>query len=461
MEILVVDDNQSLLRGLLTFLKQEGHSPTGAGTVSDAIKTLKARAFDLVITDLKLPDGVGLDVIRTAREAASPPEVILMTAFGSVDSAVEAMKLGAMDYLTKPVPIEELAFRVSRVAQMRTLKENADKMRRSKETLLEAVGYSAPLMGLVGDSPVMGEVKALITRAAAFPSTVLITGETGTGKEMAAYAIHSLSPWSDGPFVRVNCASIPETLYESELFGHEKGAFTDAKERRIGRFEAARGGTILLDEVGEIPLSMQAKLLRALQEKEIVRVGGNSPIKVDARVVAATNRDLNGMALAGTFREDLLYRLAVVRISIPPLRERREDIPDLVNHILKNLGWEFNRPPSIVSGSALSLLESQPWRGNVRELKNTLERAVVLSDSPILKEDNFGFAAQQGGKLSRSEFADKSLVDALETVEKEMIQNALQCHNGVKNRAAQQLGISRPNLVYRMKRLGIISGCDD
>jgi DNA-binding NtrC family response regulator len=330
--ILVVDDNLSLLRGLVSFLKQEGHSPVSASTVSQALKTLEKGRFDLVITDLKLPDGLGLEVVRAARQTDSAPEVILMTAFGSVETAVEAMKLGALDYLTKPVPIEEFAFRVSRVSRMREMSDTVETIRRSRDSLLEAVGYSSPLDGLVGGSTAMREVKTLIRKAAGFPSTVLITGETGTGKELAAFAIHSLSPWSDGPFVRVNCASIPETLYESELFGHEKGAFTDARERRIGRFEAARGGTLFLDEVGEIPVAMQAKLLRALQEKEITRVGGNSSIKIDARIVAATNRDLDKMAASGEFREDLLYRLAVVRIPI--LQRKKRGYP--------RLGWTYS-----------------------------------------------------------------------------------------------------------------------
>ncbi len=538
MHILIVDDHASLARGLAAFLRQEGHTAALAASVAEARRQLAGQDFDLIITDLKLPDGEGLEVIRAARAAPSAPEVILMTAFGSVESAVEAMKLGALDYLTKPVPPEEFAFRIDRVARLRRTAQRAETLERARDTLLEAAGLADPLAEIVGESPAISAVKDLIRKAAGFPSTVLLTGETGTGKELAARAVHALSPWADGPFVRVNCASIPETLFEAELFGHEKGAFTDARERRIGRFEAARGGTLFLDEVGEVPLHLQAKLLRALQDKELVRVGGTVPIKVDTRIVAATNRDLEAMAAAGTFRPDLLYRLAVVRIALPPLRERREDVGLLAEHLLERLRQEFGRPRLRFPPAALAALQAQPWPGNIRELKNAIERAVVLAEGdeisiPLPPVGNSwggessppghdgppaaGFPALatgagstlpgdgpravggtggthrhpagQGGtsditavgpagrtegsssqpfpetERGRPRPADEDgsaagagLNAALDALERRLILEALAQAGGVKARAAALLRISRPNLVYRMKRHGLLDG---
>ncbi len=497
MNILVVDDNASLARGLATFLRQEGHAPDVAASVAEAVGKLAGASFDLIITDLELPDGKGLEVIRRARMAVPPPEVILMTAYGSVESAVEAMKLGAMDYLTKPVPLEEFAFRVARVARLRKAEARADVLSRARETLLESAGLTSPLDQIVGTSPGIRQVKETIRKVAGFPSTVLLTGETGTGKEMAARAVHALSPWAEGPFVRVNCASIPESLFEAELFGHEKGAFTDARERRIGRFEAARGGTLFLDEVGEVPLHLQAKLLRALQDKEIVRVGGSGPIRVETRIVAATNRDLAAMAGAGTFREDLLYRLAVVRIELPPLRARREDLPDLAEHLLDGFRREFGRPRLRFGPGVLAALERRPWPGNVRELRNAIERAVVLAEGdelspaafpgPLVAEGATNVPepdhgpARVGAGNSAGPVSEESLLSppagtpagmaasslagglnaALDALERQLIERALEMAGGVKSRAAALLKVSRPNLLYRMKRHGLLKGPED
>ncbi|HEY9071035.1 MAG TPA: sigma-54 dependent transcriptional regulator [Candidatus Ozemobacteraceae bacterium] len=477
MNILVVDDNRSLVKGLCTFLTQEGHTATPAGTLAEARSALAADGFDLVITDLKLPDGEGLDVIRAVKDVERPAEVILMTAFSSIETAVTAMKLGALDYLTKPVPMEELAFRVARVAERRASAERVDVLRRANEAWRSADVLGEPLAGMVGESEGMKQVKTLIRKAAAFPSTVLLCGETGTGKEVAARAIHGLSPWADGPFVRVNCASIPATLFESELFGHEKGAFTDARERRIGRFEAARGGTLFLDEVGEVPLELQSKLLRALQEKEIVRVGGAKPIRIEARIVAATNRDLDAMAARGAFREDLLYRLAVIRICLPPLRERREDIPALLEHLVGLLRREFGRPGLRIDPALIPLMSRLTWRGNIRELRNALERAAVMAESDLLELRDFPAPQMEslGGAIREAEEGptptgessvvnpsqpEPGLNEALETLERRMIIDALSRAGGVKSRAAEELRIPRTNLLYRMKRLGI-AGNDD
>jgi DNA-binding NtrC family response regulator len=482
MNILIVDDNTSLAKGLCTFLADDGHDAFAAGSVREARQALERRRFDLIITDLRLPDGQGLEIIKQVRSGENPAEVLLMTAFGSVETAVEAMRLGAMDYLTKPVPPEELSFRVRRVEQSRRLTGRLETLQRAHQNLLETTGQPRAMADLVGSSPLMGEVKTLIRKAASFPSTVLLTGETGTGKEVAARAIHHLSPRAEGPFVRVNCASIPDSLFESELFGHEKGAFTDAHDRRLGRFETAQGGTLFLDEVGEVPISMQAKLLRVLQEKEIVRVGGNRSITVDARIVAATNRDLDQMAAQGEFREDLLYRLAVIRIPLPALRDRRADIPELAEHLLGKLREEFGRPDLQLAPPALAVLCRMEWRGNVRQLRNALERAIVLADGDTLgpalfnseprkselagQDRGIGASAGDNEAMRHVEVSDRptakpplggGLPAALEALERRLIDDCLRRHQGNRSKAALELRISRPNLVFRLKKLGLLS----
>lgn len=462
MNILVVDDNASLARGLKTFLEQEGHSCTIAGSVKEGVSFIETQGFDLIITDLKLPDGQGLEIIARSRstDALPLPEVILMTAFGSVETAVEAIRLGAMDYLTKPVSMEEFSFRIKKIEKVRKLELKNQRLFRQQQELLAAAGLNGDLQEIAGQSNEVNEVKSLIKRVAPYPSTVLITGETGVGKEMVARAVHNLSPKSDGPFVRVNCASIPDTLFESELFGHEKGAFTDARSSRQGCFESAEGGTVFLDEVGEIPINLQAKLLRALQEKEVVRLGSNKPIKVDVRIVAATNRNLEDMVRENTFREDLLYRLSVFKIHIPPLRQRKEDIAEICQNLLGRLSIELKRPGLRLDKSCVERLEQLDWPGNIRELRNSLERAAVMSDSEILGPVHFNLSSHQPftAEDKKSEIvAEKniSLIDALEELERRMILAALENNQNVKSRAADELKIPRTQLLYRMKRLGL------
>jgi DNA-binding NtrC family response regulator len=463
MNILVVDDNASLLKGLLTFLKQEQHTARGAATQAAALDILHSQAFDLVITDLKLPDGSGMEVIQAARLQEPTPDVILMTAYGTVETAVTAMKLGALDYLIKPVPLEEFAFRLDRVARLRSLSAETDLLQRAHTSLLETAGLASPLDDITGDSPEILHVKELIKKTAPFPSTVLLSGETGTGKELAARAVHALSPWAKGPFVRVNCASIPETLFESELFGHEKGAFTDARERRIGRFEAARHGTLFLDEVGEVPLNLQAKLLRALQDKEIIRVGGSQPLHIETRIVAATNRHLDAMVAAGTFRSDLLYRLAVIRISLPSLRERTVDIPLIAQKLLEQVSREFGRPGLSFAPGVPEYLSQRSWKGNIRELKNAIERAVVLAEEPRIGIE--GFPPDEADARPQIDpgvapEAQDGLTAAVAAFERTLIQAALQRSQGVKSKAADELKIPRTNLLYRMKKLGLLSATE-
>lgn len=457
MKILVVDDNASLARGLVTFLTQESHGADMAGTVTQALSMISASTYDLVITDLRLPDGEGLQIIENIRSQkdTAQPEIILMTAFGSVESAAEAMRLGVTDYLTKPVSMEEFSFRISRIVEFRRLNNQKEKLLMQCENLKHAVGLDLSLDDMAGNGFAMAKVKEQIIKVAPYPSTVLITGETGVGKEMVAKAIHQVSKRSEGSFIRVNCASIPETLFESEIFGHEKGAFTDARQRRIGSFEAADGGTLFLDEVGEIPMSMQAKLLRALQEKEIARLGSSSPIKVDVRIVAATNRNLEHMVKEGTFREDLLYRLSVFNVNVPPLRERLEDFAEICQHLIQKISAELGRPGIRLAEDYVETLKKQPWPGNIRQLKNCLERAAVMSEGLLISEKQEPRRENNpDGPEDCCELA-AGLVEALEDLEKKLIQKALEKSSGIKSRAAEILKIPRTQLLYRLKRLGI------
>ncbi|MBU1109252.1 MAG: sigma-54 dependent transcriptional regulator [Candidatus Riflebacteria bacterium] len=464
MKILVVDDNTSLARGLKTFLTGEGHEAELAHTVKQGLELLESHSFDLLITDLRLPDGEGLQIMEKARDGSleTMPEVILMTAFGSVESAVTAMRLGASDYLTKPVSLEEFSFRIKKIERLKQLGNQNQRLERQCENLLEAAGFNQAVDDIAGESREIAEVKQMIRRVAAYPTTVLITGETGVGKEVAAKAIHNLSPRQHAPFVRVNCASIPGTLFESELFGHEKGAFTDARQRRIGSFEAADSGTVFLDEVGEVPMSLQAKLLRVLQEKEITRLGSSKPVAIDVRIIAATNRKLDEMVAAGSFREDLLYRLSVVNVHLPPLRQRLVDLPVLCQTLLHKIGNELGRPNLAISEEAMQALQRQAWPGNVRQLKNALERAVVMTDGRILGPSSFLLTAETPSLASADFVPELAMADtqsglsaALEKLEKKMIRAALSESGGIKSRAAEILQIPRTQLLYRMKRLGI------
>lgn len=471
MKILVVDDNASLARALKTFLTQENHQAEIAHSVKEALSAAAAHEFDLLITDLRLPDGDGLQIIQHLRAApvGTAPDVILMTAYGSVDSAVEAMKLGVADYLTKPVAMEEFAFRIQRIAEFRKLGRAKEKLQQQRDNLLEAAGLDLSLEDIVGGSAPIMAVKNLISRVALYPSTVLITGETGVGKEMVAKAVHRLSPRREGPFIRVNCASIPENLFEAELFGHEKGAFTDARQKRVGSFEIAEGGTLFLDEVGEIPLNLQAKLLRALQEKEITPLGSSKSIQVDVRIVAATNRNLEKMVSEGQFREDLLYRLSVFTIHVPPLRQRDGDFAMLCRALLKGISKDLGRSALQISEAALAMLSRQAWPGNIRQLKNALERAAVMSDQQILDSGAFADNEQKLRELdgavmdspavlsALSENIDLGLVANLEALERKMIISALEKSGGTKSRAAEILKIPRTQLLYRMKRLDLDS----
>ncbi len=442
--ILIIEDDESLARVTEMSLADAGYRVAKARDGAQGLAMHRAEGYDLILSDLQLPRMDGMALLREVKRTAPVP-VIMMTAYGSIDSAVEAMKLGAFDYLTKPFSQEELVLLVSKALRMASLEEENRALKREL-----AEKYS--LGSLIGKSPGMQEVFALIDKVAPTEASVLLLGESGTGKELAARAIHSLSPRREGPFVTVNCSAIPENLLESELFGHVRGAFTGAIREKAGKFEAAEGGTVFLDEIGDMPLVMQAKLLRAIAEREIERVGGEKPLEVDVRVVSATNKDLARAVREGSFREDLFFRLNVVAITLPPLRERTEDVPLLIEHFLKR----FGKTGCALDQEAMKALEAYGWPGNVRELANSIERALVLCGgekiglehlpvSLLRKEKAYGKVAMEIPANGLS----------LEDLERSLIQEALERHGWNQSRAASFLGISRPTLVYRMEKYGL------
>ncbi|MDI7269584.1 MAG: sigma-54 dependent transcriptional regulator [Myxococcota bacterium] len=446
--VLIADDDAAHRRMLGAALEAIGMDCRYAADGEEAVRAVSGSPPDLVLLDLRMPrlDGIGA-LRRIAAQAPGVP-VVVVTAHGEVRSAVEAMKLGARDFLEKPVDIDELRS----VAQ--------DILDRPAPTPGPGEGEDGEPRTIVGPSPAMAQVRETVRRAARAISTVLVRGESGTGKELVARAIHALSERSGGPFVAVNCAAVPEGLLESELFGHERGAFTGADSRRAGRFEAAHGGTLFLDEIAEMRPHLQAKLLRVLQERTFERLGGNAPVRVDIRVVAATNRDLPAEIAAGRFREDLYYRLAVVEFVLPPLRERREDVLPTAHHLLA--GLRPDGPPRLSAGAAAALA-LHDWPGNVRELANVLERALLFAGSGEILPEHLppGLRALQVGEDAhgRSEEAgDGTGVRpgvSLEAVERDLIEKTLHSMGGNRTRTAEVLGLSRRALLYKLKRYGI------
>jgi len=441
MKILIVDDEEMQRDLLKGFLKKKGYEVMTAENGRQALQRFLELPFQLVILDHKMPDITGDEVLARMKAVNPTVNAIMITAYGTVDTAVEVMKLGANDFLEKPVDLIQLLEKIQ-IIEQRTMvaAEAAD--------VAETLHQGELPVRIVGDGAAMKEVLSLIRRVAPSPWSVLIRGETGTGKELIARLIHLMSPVSDGPFTEVNCGAIPENLFESELFGHEKGAFTGAVSSRRGRFEMAKGGTLFLDEIGELPLNLQPKLLRALQEKRISRVGGEKEFPVDVRVLAATNRDLKNLVEEGLFREDLYYRLNVFDVEIPPLRYRKEDIPDLVDFFLE----KYSSRPVSFDPDAMTTLIKYAFPGNVRELEHIIQRTVTLGRGSVLRagdlppEVRFYKASEQG-----------NLVERLEAVEREMIFAALEKHERIQTRAADSLGISERVLRYKMKKYNINS----
>jgi DNA-binding NtrC family response regulator len=448
-DILLVEDKESLRRVLRLTLEHAGYTVTEAADAREAIQEINRVPHKVVLTDLRMPNGSGLDVLRAAKDANSDTPVIVMTAYGSIDEAVQAMKDGAHDFLQKPVDSNHLLLLVERALEQSRLRTENILLR---EEWSKRYGFPR----IIGESKAIKQAVTETQRVATTDATVLLLGESGTGKELFARAIHHLSARRDKPFVAINCAAIPETLIENELFGHERGAFTGAADRRLGKFELASGGTVFLDEIGELPLAVQGKLLRAIEEKAIDRIGGKAPVPVDVRIVAATNKDLRSAADAGEFRGDLFFRLAVFPIDIPPLRDRDDDIALLAKHFAAELGQELRGREATISETGIRALRSHRWPGNVRELENTIERACILADSAELQPSDLGFggdgeieAKAIGFDLSGT--LSEATSRATQIVERQKIQAALADCEGNKARAADLLGVSYKTLLTKIR----------
>jgi two-component system, NtrC family, response regulator HydG len=444
--ILVVDDEASARSGLAKLLQQEGYEVETAADGLSALELVAEKAPSLIVTDLKMPNMDGMELVAKVHEQNPDIPTIVTTAFSDVSSAVQAMRAGAEDYLTKPIDFDALLLAVERALQRRELAAEAENLRRQLRTR-----DHAGLEGLVGTSPAMQRVYGMAKQVAPARASVLITGESGTGKGELARAIHALSPRANAPFVALHCSALAESLLESELFGHEKGAFTGADRRRIGRFEQADGGTLFLDEIGEIPAATQVKLLRVLQEKSFERVGGNETIKVDVRLVAATNKDLAAEVRDRRFREDLYYRLNVVHIEMPPLRLRGQDIVVLAEHFLRKFGRESHRQIDGLTPAARSKLVAHRWPGNVRELENAMERALVFSEGNMVDADALPFDtapdAPDGIRIPGATLAE---------LEKHAILATLEAAEGSTTRAAEILDISVRTIQYRLHEYGVV-----
>ena len=447
----VVDDEEAQRTVLSGFLRKRGFEVVAASSVEEALRTAAARTIDLVLTDLRMPGATGLDLLDGLRRINPEVPVIVMTAFGTVTSAVDAMKRGAADYLTKPVDLDELDVLVVRILELRALVAENRELRRQLESRYR-------LAGLETSNRHMAEAINTAGRAAASRATILIRGESGTGKELLAKAIHYASPRGKGPLVAVNVAALPDTLIESELFGHERGAFTGADRERRGRFELADGGSLFLDEIGDLPKGAQVKLLRVLQEQAFERVGGTRTIRVDVRVIAATNRDLEAMVGSGEFREDLYYRLNVVAIEVPPLRDRREDIPMLVEQFVRRFAAEARSPVTQVSREAMDLLLRHHYPGNVRELENLIHRAVVLARGPVISTSDLPISMTELKSEGRSPAV--AFVDRVAEFERALIVEALAKADGVQTHAARALGMSERHLRYKLKKYGLPAAGD-
>jgi DNA-binding NtrC family response regulator len=443
--ILIVDDEPVQRELISGFLKKQAFDVVAAETGARAVELFRQDSIDLILTDQKMPQMSGLDLLQAVRAINPEIPVILMTAFGSIEAAVSAIRGGATDYLTKPLNLDELLYRIRQVSdRYRLINENRE--------LREALRERHRIEGIIGESGQMLEVLSLVRRVAPSEATVLIRGESGTGKELIAKAIHFASPRASGPLVKVNCAALPETLLESELFGHEKGAFTGAVTSRQGRFELANGGTIFLDEIGDLPLHLQAKLLRVLQEREFERVGSSRPVQVNVRILAASHRPLEALLKAGQLREDLYYRLNVVPICLPPLRERRSDLSLLIEHFLRRFAEKNGKTIRGLTHEARDILLRYDYPGNVRELENIIERAVVLTRDDVIAIGDLPVTVQSPEVDGDQE---TNLTVAVEALERRMIRDALARSDGVQTRAAELLGMGERALRYKLIKYGL------
>lgn len=447
--ILIADDEREIRESLSAVLKDEGYTCLAVKDGNAAINAILENHIDLVITDIRMPGLDGLNVLEKTIEISPATMVVLITAFASVETAIHALRLGATDYIQKPLDFDEVIFKVKRMLEHASL---ASENRILKQQIEREYDFS----NMIGQSDAMKEIFKLIEKVGNTKANILITGSSGTGKELVARAIHSISDRSEKSFVPVNCGAIPENLFESELFGYVKGAFTGANSNQDGLFKAASGGTLFLDEIGELPENVQVKLLRAIQEKEIRPVGSELSLHIDARIIAATNRNLQKEVEEGRFREDLFYRLNIIEMRVPDLKERREDIPLLANHFLDKYSREFHRDVSEISRDALNMLMTHEWKGQVRELENAIERAVLLCDGKIIRLDDLPLVSNDKERIKNISSIDTdNLNDNLQAYEKLHIEAVLNRTNGNRSETARLLGIDPSTLYRKMEKLGI------
>ncbi|WP_434387364.1 sigma-54-dependent transcriptional regulator [Melittangium boletus] len=458
--ILVIDDHDTLREGMAVTLTRSGHTVTAARSGADGVAAYKKTPFDLVVTDLKMDGMDGIAVTRNLKAHDPTAVVMVVTAFGTIETAVQAMQQGAYDFITKPFTPDVLRVKVDKGLELSSTRRQVERLSARTEALESDVARTHGGL-LVGDSEPLQRLITQVRKAAATDATVLVRGESGTGKELVARMLHQCSPRKDGPFIVVHCAALAETLLESELFGHERGAFTGAIKRKLGRFELADGGTLFLDEIGEIPASVQTKLLRVLQEKELQRVGGEETLKVDVRVVSATHRDLQAEVRAGRFREDLYYRLHIVPLQLPPLRERPEDITTLARHFVTRHGPRVNKRIKGLDDGALRALGRYAWPGNVRELENVIEQSLVFAEGETLTAQDLPTHLHGPGTRVESGLpipsGDRPLPDILEDLERQLIARAYEKAGGVKTETARLLGIKTSALYYKLEKYGFIS----
>lgn len=449
-KILIVDDEDSMRHMLTLILRREGYEARAVGRGSEALALLEGEPFDFILSDVIMPEMGGLDLLRAIKEKKIETTIIMMSAYGSLDTAVEAMKLGAYDYVSKPFKPDEILLTLRKA-------EEREHLRRENQLLRQAVSRDYAFANIIGKSAKMVQVFETIKKISDYKASVLILGESGTGKEMVAKAIHFNSPRSRGPFVAVNCGAIPETLLESELFGFEKGAFTDAKKEKRGSFEMAHGGTLFLDEIGEMSLSAQVKILRALQEGEVKKLGSEKSLKVDVRIIAATIRDLSKAVLESKFREDLFYRLNVLPLQLPPLRDRKEDLPLLAEHFILKYNQEHKLNIGGITELALALLLEYAWPGNVREMENAIERAMILSQDHKIQPECLPPEIRNGAHPPRDLLLgdELSVKKARRILEADLIRRALKKTGGNRSQASRILEISHPALLSKIREYGI------
>jgi len=458
--ILVADDHDAVRDGMVLALARLGHEVVGVKSGAEAIAAYRRRPADVVVTDLRMVPVDGIEVVRTIREEDPDATVVVVSAHGTIATAVEAMRAGAMDFIEKPFSPEVLRARVEKAVEIARERRGARAARARADALDEDRARELDPSGLVGSSEAMRRVLEQIRRIAPADATVLVLGESGTGKELVARALHAQSPRRERPFVSVSCAAIPEGLLESELFGHERGAFTGAVRRKLGRFELADGGTLFLDEVGEIPASIQVKLLRVLQERKFERVGGEETIEADVRLVSATNRDLEAAVKTGRFREDLYYRLAVVPVVLPPLRERPGDVEELARWFLSQRAPKLGRSVTGFAPEALELLRRHRWPGNVRELENVVEQALVFAEGELVRPEDLpdGLRRAPPAPPLPVPTGDRGLTEVLEDLERQLILAAYEKAKGVKAETARLLGLKPSALYYKLEKYGIAKG---